>query len=97
MGIWTSEKTLVSWIKSKWKPKGQVDLKLGSKGFFTTIFPALRIGRESSKKVPTSSTLQGFTCTIGQSNLASKIRILLKLLFGFVCTLYPKSFRKKKP
>eukprot|EP00253_Pinus_taeda_P006720 PITA_06720 len=26
------------WIASKWKPKGQVTLQLGPKGFFTTIF-----------------------------------------------------------
>jgi hypothetical protein len=38
MGIWTMEKSLSGWVKSQWKVKGQVDLKLGSKGFFTTIF-----------------------------------------------------------
>jgi hypothetical protein len=28
----------MGWVSSRWKVKGQVDLKLGSKGFFTTIF-----------------------------------------------------------
>jgi hypothetical protein len=38
MGLWPSEKALLWWIKTRWKPKGDVSLKLGSKGFFTTIF-----------------------------------------------------------
>jgi hypothetical protein len=38
MGIWPSEKSLMGWVSSRWKIKGKVDLKLGSKGFFTTIF-----------------------------------------------------------
>jgi hypothetical protein len=41
MGIWPMEKALNWWIKTTWKPKGQIDLKLGSKGFFTTIFSNL--------------------------------------------------------
>jgi hypothetical protein len=38
MGIWPSEKSLQLWIKEKWKVKGKVDIQLGSKGFFTTVF-----------------------------------------------------------
>jgi len=38
MGIWPLKKYLMGWVSSRWKVKGQVDLKLGSKGFFTTIF-----------------------------------------------------------
>jgi hypothetical protein len=38
MGLWPTEKTLRSWIKYQWKPSGEVDLHLGSKGFFTTVF-----------------------------------------------------------
>jgi hypothetical protein len=37
MGVWPMEKSLEWWIQTKWKPKVEVDLKLGSKGFFTTI------------------------------------------------------------
>jgi len=32
---------LHGWITSKWKPKGQVTLQLGPKGFFTAIFNCL--------------------------------------------------------
>jgi hypothetical protein len=32
------ERALLWCIKICWKPKGDVSLKLGSKGFFTTIF-----------------------------------------------------------
>jgi hypothetical protein len=41
MGIWPSEKSLMGWVSTRWKIKGQVDLNLGSKGFFTTIFSNL--------------------------------------------------------
>eukprot|EP00253_Pinus_taeda_P033124 PITA_33124 len=34
-------KALHGWIESKWKPKGQVSLLLGPKGFFTAIFHCL--------------------------------------------------------
>lgn len=38
LGFWPNEKALHGWIASKWKPKGQVTLQLGPKGFFTAIF-----------------------------------------------------------
>lgn len=41
LGLWPTQKALQGWIASKWKPKGQVTLQLGPKGFFTTIFNCL--------------------------------------------------------
>lgn len=41
MGISPTEKALNWWIQSKWKPKGEIRLQLGSKGFFTVIFDLL--------------------------------------------------------
>jgi hypothetical protein len=38
MGLWPTERTLCNWIKYQWKPSGEVELHLGSKGFFTTVF-----------------------------------------------------------
>lgn len=38
MGLWPTEKSLNAWIKNHWKPKGDIDLHLGSKGFFTVFF-----------------------------------------------------------
>jgi hypothetical protein len=38
MGLWPTERTLRNWIKYQWKPSGEVELHLGSKGFFTTLF-----------------------------------------------------------
>jgi len=38
MGLWPTEKALQAWIKYHWKPKGGIDLHLGSKGFFTMVF-----------------------------------------------------------
>ena len=38
VGMQPSEKSIVWWIKSSWKPRGNYDLHLGSKGFFTIYF-----------------------------------------------------------
>ena len=38
MGIWLTEKALYTWIKYNWKPKGELNIHLGSKGFFTVVF-----------------------------------------------------------
>ena len=38
MGLWPTEKDLQTWIKYHWKPKGGIDLHLGSKGFLTVVF-----------------------------------------------------------
>jgi len=38
MGLWPLEKSIMWWIKTRRNPKWDVSLKLGSKGFFTTIF-----------------------------------------------------------
>eukprot|EP00253_Pinus_taeda_P005789 PITA_05789 len=41
MGIWPTEKALHVWIRSHRKPKGEITLHLGSKGFFTMVFTSL--------------------------------------------------------
>lgn len=41
VGSWPTEKELEWWIQKNWKPKGEVDLRLGPKGFFTVIFQNL--------------------------------------------------------
>ena len=38
MGIWPSEKVLYTWIKYNWKVKRELNIRLGSKGFFTVVF-----------------------------------------------------------
>ena len=35
------EKTFHAWIRNHWKPKGEINLHLGSKGFFTVVFTSL--------------------------------------------------------
>jgi len=42
MGLWPTEKALQTWIRYHWKPKGSIDLHLGSKGFFTVVFTNIR-------------------------------------------------------
>lgn len=41
MGIWPMEKALQVWIRNQCKPKGEITLHLGSKGFFTMVFTNL--------------------------------------------------------
>jgi len=38
MGVRLNEKALCWWINQKWKPKGDFELELGSRSFFTVIF-----------------------------------------------------------
>ena len=38
MGFWVRKTTLTRWIGNKWKPKSEVNLKLGPKGLLATIF-----------------------------------------------------------
>ena len=38
IGFWPTKRALYGWIAAKWKPKGDVTLQLGPKGFFTAIF-----------------------------------------------------------
>jgi hypothetical protein len=52
MGIWPWEKSLQIWIKYRWKVKGQINLKLGSKGFFIVVFSKPREQDKVFEKVP---------------------------------------------
>jgi hypothetical protein len=38
LGLWPSERYLARWIKTWWTPKGDYELQLSSKCFFTVIF-----------------------------------------------------------
>jgi hypothetical protein len=37
LGLWPSERDLLRWIKDWWNPKGDYEVQLSSKGFFTII------------------------------------------------------------
>lgn len=41
MGIWPTERALCQWIRQVWKPKGDVQLHLGARGFFTVVFTSI--------------------------------------------------------
>jgi hypothetical protein len=41
MGLWPSERDLMIWIKDWWNPKGDYEVQLSSKGFFTIILYSL--------------------------------------------------------
>jgi hypothetical protein len=37
LGLWLSKRDLLRWIKYWWNPKGDYEVQLSSKGFFTII------------------------------------------------------------
>jgi hypothetical protein len=76
MGIWPSKKELIMWVNTQCKPKGNIELKLGSKVFLPLFLPVLRIERGSLKKDPTSSTLLVFIYDIGHRGSHQTRRIL---------------------
>jgi hypothetical protein len=38
MALWPTKRTLCNWIKYQWKPSGEMEIHLGSKGFFIVVF-----------------------------------------------------------
>lgn len=52
MGVWPTEKALHVWIKNHWKPKGDIYLHLGSKGFFIVMFANIEDKERMFEGVP---------------------------------------------
>jgi hypothetical protein len=77
---------MCNWIKYQWKPSGEVDLHLGSKGFFTTVFMNL----EDRDKIfgggrwwgHTSMPQQDCTCDHGRKNSPQKKKISKMCLYA---------------
>ena len=59
IGFWPIERSLQGWITHKWNPKGHVEPKLGSKGFFTDIF----FNKEDQERIIEHGTY--FSTTLG--------------------------------
>jgi hypothetical protein len=84
MGLCSSKKALLWWIKTRWNPKGNVDLKLGSKGFFTTIFNLTKIEKGYSRMAPIFLTRWDYTCASGKRISSLRRNILQQPRYGFV-------------
>ena len=52
IGFWPTEKALQGWIASKWKPKDEVALQLGPKGFLTATFNCIEDGNRVMDEGP---------------------------------------------
>lgn len=69
VGTWSSEKELAKWIQQRWKPKGNIDLKLGANGFFTVIFANLedkeRVFEEGPYFLNNAKILEGIETQLG--------------------------------
>jgi hypothetical protein len=68
MGICPSEKALMVWEKSRWKVKGEMDLNLGYKGFFTLFFSCTEDREKYLMRGLTSSTRLEFILDIGRND-----------------------------
>ena len=42
IGVSPSKKELTRWIQQKWQPRGNIEIKLGARGFFKVIFSNLQ-------------------------------------------------------
>jgi hypothetical protein len=89
MGLWPRERTLCNWIKYHWKPSGEVELHLGLKGFFTTVFMNL----EDRDKVfegggHTFMPQQDCTCGHGRKTSPQRNKPSRTYSFGYGFTLY---------
>jgi hypothetical protein len=91
MGIWPSKKALLVWIKSRWKVKGDISLKLGSKGFFTTIFTCSEDRNRIFNEGPYFFNSKGSTSGTGRSIFPQKRRTSQLPQFGSDFTPYPRS------
>jgi len=96
MGLWPLEKSLVWWIKTRWKPKGDVSLKPRSKGFFMTIFNLVKTKKESSKEARISSTPLVYICGSGKRTSSQKRKISLQLRYGSDCTCFRRITDERK-
>jgi len=65
MGIWPMEKALHAWIKNNEEAKGEINLPLGSKGFFTVVFTNLEDKDKVFKGGPYFMLQQAYICDHG--------------------------------
>jgi len=64
MGLWAMERALYIWMRSHWKPKGEIHLHLGSKGFFTMVSASLEEKDWVFEEVPYFYVVAGlYMCT----------------------------------
>ena len=75
IGLQPSEKDLIWWINSTWKPKGHYDLHLGSKGFLLFPLSVKKIGIALLMVVHISIILRVFSFVLGKRNFVQKRKI----------------------
>jgi hypothetical protein len=89
LGLWPSKRDLSRWIKNWWNPKGEYDLQLNSKGFFTIIFYNLEDKDRVFENGPYSFN-SGYIFDFGQIVSAQKKRISLLHQCGSTSTPFPR-------
>ena len=82
MGLWPTERTLCNWIKYHWKPNGEVELHLGSKGFFTVVFINLEDRDRVFEGGPYFHTSENSTCNLGKKNFPQRKKLSKRYQYG---------------
>jgi hypothetical protein len=84
LGLWPSEKDLARWIKTWWTPKGDYELQLSSKGFFTVIFYNLEDKDHIFKSRTILLQLSGSILVLLDTASAPKRKIFPMPWYGFI-------------
>lgn len=87
MGIWPSERTLCHWIRQHWKPRGDVKLHLGAKGFFTVVFSNLEDKDRIFEGGPYFFASAGLYMRPWNQTSPQKKNLSPKSQSGYVCSL----------
>jgi hypothetical protein len=85
------------WIKSRWKVKGDISLKLGSKGFFTMIFTCSEDRNKVFDEGPYFFNSTGLHLRYWSECFSQRKKTLQPPQFGSDFTLYLMSFGIWKP
>jgi hypothetical protein len=86
----------VAWINPRWKPHDRFDLKLGSKGFFITIFHNHADREKIFKNGPYRFRSGGLHLHCWMEKFNRTRKILLMPLSGFDFIRYYRSIGMKK-
>jgi hypothetical protein len=91
LGLWPSEWDLMRWIKYWWNPKGDYEVQLNSKGFFTIILYSLEDKDRIFIMGHTSTTQLGYSSNSGWTASSQRKKISQWIQSGYDYTPYRRN------
>jgi hypothetical protein len=91
------KKVLMLWVQTRWKFKGSIDVKLGSKGFFMVIFSCSADRSRIFDEGPYFFNSAGLHLRYWMERFSPRRRNSHRHLFGLDYTHYLKNFGTQKP